>query len=162
MSEFLDIVDTNDQVIGKASREDIYANRHTHRIVHAFIFNSAGRMALQLRSRNSPFCPLHWSTTVGGHVQSSETYEEAALRECEEEIGAVIPLTFLAKDFYTAPNRPDKFLTTFKAVYDGPLEPNPEEVEEIRYFEMGTIRDMVKNGEKFHPELLFLLKKHYS
>ena len=84
--EILDIVDQNDNIIGQAPKDDAYENKLGHRIVHVLIFNDQKKMVLQLRSANVSFCPLHWSTAVGGHVQAGETYEQAAIREYEEEL----------------------------------------------------------------------------
>jgi isopentenyldiphosphate isomerase len=159
--EFLDIVDKNDNVIGRASRDDIYKKFLCHRIAHVLIFNDAGKMVLQKRSVNVSFCPNHWSTAVGGHVQAGETYEEAALREYKEELGAISKLEIINKDFYTAPNKPDKFFTTFKTIFNGPFNPDPEAVSEVNAFEIEEIKRMMETDEKFHPELLFILKKYF-
>lgn len=159
--EFLDVVDREDKVVSRASYEEVYQNKLGHRIVHVMIFNSEGKIALQLRSSQVGFCPGHWSTTVGGHVRSGEEYNQAALREYQEELGVQSDLDFLGKDFYQIPGRPNKFLVTFKTRFDGPFRPNPKEVEKVSFFTIDEIKKMVENGEKIHPELLFLLKRYF-
>jgi len=157
--EFLDIVDEHDAVVGRASHSDIYVNKHPHRIVHVLLYNTRGEMALQMRSAQKAFCPLHWCTAVGGHVQSGESYEQAAFREFHEELGMTAELTYLRKDRYDDHRGITKFLTTYTAEYDGPFEVNPEEVGRVEYFSQDTLKQMIADGEKFHPELLFLLER---
>lgn len=162
--EMLDVIDENDEVIGQAEHGEIYEKELLHRICHILIFNSEGKIALQLRSKNKKFRPGHWATSVGGHVQSGETYEEAALREMEEEVGVKIPIKFLRKDWYEdkRSNGFRKSLGTFKATFNGPFNINPEEVEKVEFFSIDEIKSMIKEDEKFHPELLFLLEKEYK
>ena len=158
----MDVVNDNDKVIGTAPREEIYAKKLPHRIVHVLVFNDIGEMALQLRSKNKSFSPLHWSTAVGGHVLAGENYDQAAIRESEEEVGVHLPMHLAHKDVYRDPRGFNKFLATYAAEYNGPFTVNPEEVERVEYFSLQRIREMIQNNEKFHAELLFLLKKHYA
>ena len=162
--EFMDFVNEKDEVVGKALQKDIYGKLLTHRIVHVLVFNDKNEMVLQLRSKNKNFTPGHWSTSAGGHVQSGETYEQAALRELEEELGIKTKLEFLSKDLYNDKSRPgmEKFLGVFRTTYQGRFKINPEEVERVEFFSLDKIQKMIDGGEKFHPELLFLLKKHFG
>jgi isopentenyldiphosphate isomerase len=160
--EFLDVVDDKDEVIGKASRKEVYEKLFSHRIVHVIIFNNKGEMALQLRSRYTSFCPNHWGTPVGGHVQSGESYEQAALREFREELGTTAKISFAYKDLYNDPRGLKKFLVTFRTLFNGSFRANPKEVEKVEYFNMDKIQGMINSGDKFHPELLFLLRKHFK
>lgn len=157
----MDVVDNSDKVVGKDTKKNIYLKNLMHRIIHVLIFDKNNNMALQLRSKTCSFCPGHWSTAVGGHVRSSESYETAALREFKEELGAAAELNFFSKDFYKVKNTPDKFLTTFKCIFEGPFYVNKKEVEKIEFFSIEKIKQMINKGEKFHPELLFLLKNHF-
>ncbi|MDH4330897.1 MAG: NUDIX domain-containing protein [Candidatus Moranbacteria bacterium] len=159
--EILDIVNKNDEVIGAASRDEVYQKSLCHRIVHVLIFNDKNEMALQLRSGSVSFCPNHWSTAVGGHVQSKESYEDAALREYEEELGITSKIEKFSKDYYEAEGSPDKFIVAFKAIFDGSFYPDPKSVERVDFFDIEKIKEMIESGEKFHPELLFLLRKYY-
>ena len=159
--EFLDIVDKNDNIVGKASRDDIYNKSLFHRISHILIFNDEGKMVLQMRSNGVSFCPNHWSTAVGGHVQAGETYEQAALREYQEELGTKSDLEFVGKDFYDVLNTPNKFLATFKTKFNGPFNPDPKVVSKVDAFSKEDIKEMIEKGEKFHPELLFIIRKYY-
>lgn len=163
MIELLDIVDEHDNVVGQAERQAVYEKNLRHRIVHIFLFNSRGEMALQLRSKECSFCPGHWATAACGHVRTGESYEAAAKRELHEEIGVELPITFFVKDLYASKERPQlqKFLSSWKAQYDGMFTVNANDVERVEFFPMQTIQKMIANGEKFHPELLFLLKKHF-
>lgn len=161
MTEVLDVVDYNDSIISQATRDEVYEKSLCHRIVHVLIFNDDGKMALQKRSKTVSFCPGYWSTAVGGHVQSGETYVDGAFREYEEELGMIGALEFFSKDLYEAEGSPTKFVAAYKSNFNGPFEPNPEEVELVDFFTMDEIKDMITSEEKFHPELLFLLKKYF-
>lgn len=161
--EMLDIVNDNDEVIGQADVDEIYERLLTHRIVHVLVLNKKGEMALQLRGPTVTFCPNYWSTAVGGHVSAGESYEEAALREMEEEIGINAPLELLSKETYPDPTRNlKKILCTFKSMYDQPLSAHNDEVTRVEFFSLEKIQEMIDSGEKFHPELLFLLRKHFG
>lgn len=174
--EFLDVVNESDEIVGKASKQEIYEKSLTHRIVHVFVFNDKGEMALHVRSKNSLFCPLYWDTAASGHVQSGESYKEAALRELDEEIGINAEVNLVYKDLYEYTDEYDdpsinkrgiqkglkKFLATLKAVHNGPFKINPEEVEKAEFFSLEEIQEMINNGERFHPELLFILNKHFD
>lgn len=159
--EMLDIVDINDNIVGTASKEDVYKKSLCHRIAHVLIFNDGGKMALQLRSSNVSFCPKHWSTAVGGHVQAGETYEQGAMREYAEELGVNSRLEYVGKDLYKAPNCPAKFIVIFKTKFNGPFQPDAEAVDRVDFFSPDETSRMISNKEKFHPELLFILKKYF-
>ncbi len=161
MTEILDIVNLYDEVVSQATRDEVYAKSLCHRIVHVLIFDDDGKMALQKRSQTVTFCPGYWSTAVGGHVQSGENYEQAALREFAEELGTSCDIVFFSKDLYEAKGSPVKFVTAFKAIYTGAFNPNPDDVETIDFFSLHEVQAMIERGEKFHPELLFLLNKYF-
>jgi isopentenyldiphosphate isomerase len=160
MVELLDVVDDDDCVIGYAERKDAYLQKLPHRIVHVLLFNSNQEIALQLRGMNVSFCPGHWSTTVGGHVLSGESYEDAAIRESREEIGILADPKFFAKDEFVI-NGIKKFVTTFTMNYEGPFVYEDGEAQNVQFFSPEKIRQMIADGEKLHPELLFLLQKHF-
>ena len=81
----------------------------------------------------------------------------------QEEIGIRTALSFMAKDIYTCHKRNlSKILVTFKASHNGPFKPDPKEVDTIKFFSLEQIQEMIDNGEKFAPELLFLLEKHFN
>jgi isopentenyldiphosphate isomerase len=161
--EILDIVNDKDEVIGSAARSDIYRKQEMHRIVHAFVVNDKGEIALQLRSKNKTFCTLHWCTAAGGHVLTGENYKDAISREIKEEIGIEIDCRMIGKWDYWCPVKKGlrKFLGVFEAIYNGPFTVDLEEVDEIRFFCLDEIRQMINNKGKLHPELIFLLEKYY-
>lgn len=158
--EILDIIDTKDNVIGIATRSEVYEKKLAHRIVHVFLFNEKGELIIQKRSKDVSFCPLHWSTSVGGHVLTWETYENAAKREYEEELwikdGNIEFLAYL--DFVTLSGILKK-IVVFKWIFDWEMSVNTQEVEKIEAFSLDTIKRMIQAWEPFHPELLFLLQK---
>lgn len=160
--EFLDVVDGNDHVVGRVPKKEIYDKSLIHRIIHILVFNKNGDLLLQLRSAKCSFCPHHWSTSAGGHVRSGESCEAAAMREYTEELGTKSELEFFSKDFYRGKGSPDKFLITFKTAHNGPFKPDKGAVERAEFFSMKEIQMMINSGEKFHPELLFLLRRRFG
>ena len=167
--EYFDVINEKDEVIQVLPRSEVYKHLHQHRIVHILIFNDQGEMLLQKRSKNTRYKPLAWSTSVGGHINAGESYEDAGLREYQEELGTTSPLKLLGKDWYinTDTEYKDmighkKILCTFTSINNGPFAIDKNDVEEVAFFPLAEIKKMIHNDEKFHPELLFLLKKYYT
>ena len=80
MSEILDVVDENDHVIGKATREEIHSSELWHRGVHVFVFDSQGKLLLPIRSSTKDKFPNTYDCSVSEHLKTGETYEEAMVK----------------------------------------------------------------------------------
>jgi isopentenyl-diphosphate delta-isomerase type 1 len=143
-SELITIVDEDDMVIGAETRAAARKQGLRHRIVRVFLINDKGQILLQRRSLTLSDNPGRWDQSVGGHVDEGEDYEEAALRETQEELG-VSPVGFKnVGKFYTERPANDGFIRRFNAVFvarcDGPVSPSPDEVAEVRWLSLKKIR----------------------
>jgi isopentenyldiphosphate isomerase len=140
MSEHFDIVDKDDHVIGRASRSEVHGNPElTHRVAHVLVFNSSGQLYLQLRAPDKDVQPGKWDTSVGGHVDVGETYEEAATREMREELGIT---SDTLEPLYRYRHRNDyesEMVQTYRLVWDGSIFADPAEISEGRFFTFDQI-----------------------
>ncbi|GHA82133.1 NUDIX domain-containing protein [Streptomyces thermoviolaceus] len=128
--EIIDIVDEQDRVVGQAPRGEAYAKGLRHRCVFVQARDAAGRVFVHRRTATKLVFPSLYDMFVGGVVGAGESYDEAALREAEEELGVTgLPrpehlFTFLYDD---GPGR-----SWWSAVYqvrcDLPVHPQVEEV----------------------------------
>lgn len=160
--EMIDYVNEQDEVIGSAPRSEICAQKLRHRIAHVFLYDREGNIALARRGKDVSYCPDHWTSTAAGHIGAGESYEEAARREMQEEIGVAIPLVACGViPFLKEGTGHHKFLGTFKAVYEGAFVCDPLEVQYVQFFSPTTIRDMLAAGEPFHPETVALLQQYF-
>ncbi len=87
MTEKVDIVNENDEVIGKTTRKKAHGDGLRHRSVMFFVFDPEGNLLVTKRSDQKRFFPGYWSVVLGGHVPAGFSYEEALVKEVEEEIG---------------------------------------------------------------------------
>lgn len=157
--ELLDLVDEEDRVIGTVMKSVAHAEGKRIRIVHVFIFDDQGRMAVQLRSMSVRFAPGHWVTAGSGHVASGETYEQAGVRELHEELGIKVPLTFEGTELYRDEDGKEEYLGVMRGDYSGEFAIHPDDVERVAWFTIDEVQEMITRGEKIHPEFLFLLRQ---
>jgi isopentenyldiphosphate isomerase len=86
--ELLDIVSVDDVVVGQEFRSVIYQEKRScFRVINAFVCNSQGELWIPRRHESKKLFPLYLDASVGGHVMSGESYEEAFFRETQEELG---------------------------------------------------------------------------
>ncbi|WP_124271783.1 NUDIX domain-containing protein [Streptomyces sp. ADI96-02] len=127
--EILDVVDEHDEVIGQAPRGEATARRLRHRCVFIEARDASGRVFVHRRTATKLVFPSHYDMFVGGVVGAGESYDEAALREAEEELGVVgLPRPEpLFRFLYSSAEH-----TWWSAVYqvrcELPVEPQAEEV----------------------------------
>ncbi|MEW2630402.1 NUDIX domain-containing protein [Streptomyces sp. NPDC048389] len=85
--EILDVVDEHDRVVGRAARGDAYARGLRHRCAFVLVRDAAGQIFVHRRTATKLVFPSMYDMFVGGVVGAGESYDEAALREAEEELG---------------------------------------------------------------------------
>jgi isopentenyl-diphosphate delta-isomerase type 1 len=85
--ETLNIVDENDNIIGKEQRERVHKSGLLHREIHVWVYNNKGEVLLQKRSMSKDTFPGLLDASVGGHVDLGENYNDAGVKELEEETG---------------------------------------------------------------------------
>ncbi|MEU5421138.1 NUDIX domain-containing protein [Streptomyces sp. NPDC001407] len=127
--EVLDIVDEQDRVVAQAPRGEAYARGLRHRCVFVRARDAEGRVFVHRRTAQKLVFPSRYDMFVGGVVGAGESYDEAALREAEEELGVSgLPApTPLFRFLYDAPGQ-----SWWSAVYevrcDAAVSPQESEV----------------------------------
>ncbi|HEX3989392.1 MAG TPA: NUDIX domain-containing protein, partial [Verrucomicrobiae bacterium] len=88
--EIFDIVNDQDEVIGRLPRSKVHRDGLKHRATHILVFNSRGDVFLQKRSWKKDNSPGVWDSSASGHVDSGEEYDACAVRELREELGLAV------------------------------------------------------------------------
>ena len=127
------VVDQNDEFLRDASRSDVHGNNLRHRAVHILIFNSAGEVYLQQRSRWKDRHPLKWDSSAAGHVGATESYDETAQRELEEELGISVRLEKISK-LPASECTDQEFVWLYRGDVAGNVSPNRTEIEAGGFF----------------------------
>ncbi|MGW2644405.1 NUDIX hydrolase [Streptomyces sp. NPDC001393] len=129
--EILDIVDENDQVIGQCPRGEAYANGLRHRCVFIQARDAAGRLFVHRRTATKLVFPALYDMFVGGVVGAGESYDEAALREAEEELGVTgLPRPrYLFKFLYDDGAGNSWWSAVYEVRCELPVQPQAEEVQ---------------------------------
>jgi 16S rRNA (adenine1518-N6/adenine1519-N6)-dimethyltransferase len=137
-NEQFPVVDQNDRICGYESRAEVHANNLCHRAVHILIFNRAGEVYLQQRSRWKDRHPFKWDSSAAGHVTAGENYDETARRELKEELGVDVPLERVFR--LTASSRTDhEFISGYCGVVSEDVVPNKCEIERGVFFPPAVI-----------------------
>lgn len=145
--ELLDVVDSNDQIIGQRPRAEIHANGLYHRAVHILVFNDQGQLFLQKRSMKKDLNKGLWDTSAAGHVDAGETYDNCAPRELREELGVSAPLKALFK-LPASPKLGMEFIQVYRCRHNGPFTLATEEIDEGRWLDTETLDQRVAAGDE--------------
>jgi 8-oxo-dGTP pyrophosphatase MutT (NUDIX family) len=128
--EILDIVDENDRVIGRSPRGEAYAEGLRHRCVFIQARDAEGRLFVHRRTPVKLVFPSLYDMFVGGVVGAGESYDTAALREAEEELGVSgLPAPeFLFKFLYDNGAGQSWWSAVYEVRCELPVSPQVEEV----------------------------------
>lgn len=162
--EYLDLVDENDNVIGKEKRSIIYENKlSNYRVINAFIVNSEGRLWIPRRTANKKIYPSSLDMSVGGHVEAGSTYEETLAKEAMEELNVdVTKVPHKELGYFKAG---ELGLSSFMKVYEIRQNEvpdfNPEDFIEYYWLTPKKLIDKIENGDSAKSDLSILVKSLY-
>lgn len=145
--ELLDIVDDNDNVIGRETRTAVHQLGLQHRGAHVFLFTDDGKMLIQKRSADRASSPSLLDCSISEHVKAGENYHDAAIRGVREELGVdgieIERLTKFRMNYGVNDNE-------ISELYQGVVDPNlvrfdPVEIESIAYVDMDELGKMLQD-----------------
>ncbi|NQZ84234.1 MAG: NUDIX domain-containing protein [Nanoarchaeales archaeon] len=157
----IDVVDENNQLTGKATDFfDLHNNNLLHRSSQIW-FIEDDNLIFQKRGKNVKM-PGILDASVGGHVDTGESPEACAVRECFEEVGLKISEDDLGEEYIfriCEKIKDDWFENEFRHIYfikrdKFDLTYN-DEVEEL-------VRVPLKDLKKFHSKNLGILFSEWS
>lgn len=172
MDELIDIVSKNGKPTGKnALKSVIHSKGYYHNTAHIWFYNSQGHILLAQRAASKTICPLLWDVSVAGHVDSGETIEQAAVRECKEELGIQISEQQLHKigvfpcfQSYDNVINDNEFHHTYisKLMVDiNTLIINKDEVEDIKLVSQTEFMALLNNSNKNNSHFVASNRAYY-
>ncbi len=157
--EIVDVINDNDEVIGKEGKNKCHKEGLWHRTVGIFIFNDNEDLLLQKRSMNMATSPGKYDCSASGHVGSGKTQEEDAIKELKEELGIEINLKLIFKNltenFDEGKNKIRHLFSLFIGHHNGPFNIGKFEVDSVKFF---SFDEMTKTIGKTPNDFTFALK----
>ena len=165
IDEFLDLVDKNDNVVGRKKRSEIYAEGLSNfRVVNVFVINTEGEIWVPRRSADKRVFPLCLDMSMGGHVESGESYEKALERELKEELNLALRKTQFRLLGHLTPQKYG--VSAFMKVYEIKMDetPNFNKKDFIEYFWLTPrlLLERLKRGDKAKDDLPRLVRIFYQ
>jgi isopentenyl-diphosphate delta-isomerase len=154
MNDLLILVDEQDNEIGYDTKYNSHIGKgKLHRSFSIFIANDKNEILMQKRAKDKFLFSGYWSNSCCSHPRKEEKTEEAVHRRLEEELGFDCQLSELFSFVYFAPDKngaEHELDHVFVGRYNGPIKPNPAEVEEVKWINADElVEDVKKNPDKY-------------
>lgn len=163
-AEWLDLVDEQDRVVGRIDRADPALRWERVRVVNAFLRNSRGELWIPRRSPRKSLYPNALDVSVGGAVQSGETYEQAFRREAREELNLNVDSVQWREVAAFSPYQTT--LSSFIRVYEicGEAEPdfNRDDITGGEWLMPEQVLSRIAAGEAAKGDLAELVRRCYG
>ncbi len=162
MIEYIDELDSEDNIIRSRPKDDLKKTMFFHRV--SLIIPKADENKIILSKRAADKFPFAntWCCAVGGRISTGETEEQAALREMQEEIGLQAELSKVVAFKYDAPEYKAFFtiFTTKQLINLQNFKLNPIEVQFSQDFFLADLKNLIeKNPNDFAPSFRVALKE---
>lgn len=156
MQEEVVLVDGNDRPVGTMEKLAAHREGRLHRALSVVLRSSDGRkLLLQRRAA----CKYHsggaWTNTCCSHPRPGEDPADAAIRRLREEMGIEVDrLDPLFTTVYRAAVgeglTEHEFVHVFGTAWDGPVHPDPREVDDYGWFDAAELRkDIAEHPERY-------------
>jgi isopentenyl-diphosphate Delta-isomerase len=144
------LVDQNDVQTGIIEKMEAHRLGLLHRAFSIFIFNSGGEFLLQQRAMEKYHNGGLWTNTCCSHPLPGEVLMEAASRRLSEEMGFTTRLSpvfsFIYKTCFSNGLSEHEFDHVFTGIYDGPMNPDPAEVNDFRYIALPALEEWMESS----------------
>ena len=167
--ELWDVYDVDRHKTGKITKRGDPLKKDEFRlVVHVCIFNHQGEMLIQQRQPFKKGWSNMWDISIGGHAQSGDSSQLAAMREVSEELGLSIDLSNIR------PHLSINFDGGFDDIYlittdidINTLTLQYEEVQQAKWASYEEIKSMINEGifipyHKSLIQLLFDMRQQYG
>lgn len=152
--EYLDVVDEQDNVIGKELKSLKYEKEFISRAVTVLVKDSSDNFIVVRRASHKKSFPNCLDLAVCGHVKMGEDYKDAAKRELAEELSLDCEVKHL-KTFYTENPEHGIILKYFCSIFivtsDDDIDLNEEAVSFEKYSFDALVEKMNSNPDEFCP-----------
>lgn len=167
MTEFVVLVDKEDNPIGKEEKLRAHLKGSLHRAFSLFVFNSREQLLIQKRSDLKYHTPGLWSNSCCSHPRPGETSFSAAKRRISEEMGFSCNIRSLFSCYYYMELN-NKLIEHEKnqiliGNYDGEPNPDPQEVSDWKWLTLDNLTEEIKvSPGQFTPWFLLIMKQYFS
>jgi isopentenyl-diphosphate Delta-isomerase len=154
----VDVVDERNEPVATAQRGEVLSHGLNFRTVHIIITDAHEGVLLQRLAPSRERHPSRWGSSVAGYLHAGETYEAAASRRVQEELGVDAVLEFVG----VTPmhdGRSTKFIGVFRAtVRDEPTIRDPDHIADLRWIPLAALLEQIQlKPEAFTPSLVHVL-----
>ena len=138
------LVDVNDAELGVMEKMEVHQKALLHRAFSVFIFNEQDEMLLQRRALSKYHSGGLWTNACCSHPRPGEETIDAAKRRLKEELGfsttinKVFDFTYQAE--FANGLTEHEFDHVYVGVYDGVINPDPEEVMQITHMTVDEVK----------------------
>jgi isopentenyldiphosphate isomerase len=151
MSELVDHLDGDGNVIGTVTRAQMRRENLRHRSVGIVVLDGGGRVLIHRRAEDKDVWPGRWDLAAGGVVSAGESFDDAARRELAEELGiSDVEVVHLGDGEY-ADESVDSVVRMYHAVWDGPVTFADGEVVEAVWVSADELRARLER-DSFVPD----------
>lgn len=165
--ELLDLVDEHDQVIGTILRSVAYREKKmaSVRAVWLFIKNEDGKLWIPRRHATKKLLPNYLDGSAVGHVSAGESYEQAMIREAQEELNLdVRQFSYHLLGAISPAQGTKSFVQVYEIIVpDGfMIDYNPNDFSEFFWLLPQEIVNLIEDGQEAKPSLSVIMRRFYQ
>lgn len=158
--EILDLVSPDDKIVGQEKRSVVYEKKLSYfRVINGFVCNSEKKLWIPRRHYQKRLFPLCLDASVGGHVGTGETYDDAFVRETQEELGINVMSYSYSKIARLTPHEHNTsaFMWVYLIQSDDVPPYNKNDFIEFEWLTPEEVLKKVSSGDKAKTDLIPIL-----